>query len=238
MNGAGRYLSGAPVQAALIDLDGTLLDTLPDLARAARAMLSELGLADLQGEAIGSFVGKGVGNLVRRCLDASCATVPDYALHAAALESFERHYQRCNGDESLVYPGVREGLAAMRSDGIWLACVTNKAARFALPLLSRSGLAPFFDAVVTPERVARPKPHPEPYLEACRMLQTSPAESVVIGDSGIDGEAARGAGCRYLLVPYGFREGLALREIESDGIVATLLEAASLIRSKPNQDPE
>ncbi len=238
MNGAGRRLSGAPVRAVLIDLDGTLLDTLPDLARAARTMLADLGLADIQGETVGSFVGKGVGHLVRRCLEASSPGEPDNALLEAALESFERHYQRCNGDESLVYPGVREGLAVMRGDGMRLACVTNKAARFALPLLSRRALAPFFEAVVTPERVARIKPHPEPYLEACRMLQTSPAESVVIGDSGIDGEAARGPGCRFLLVPYGFREGLSLREIESDGIVATLLEAASLIRSQPSQDPE
>ncbi len=238
MNEAASSLRGGPVRAVLIDLDGTLLDTLPDLARAAREMLAELELPEVARDALGGLVGKGVRHLVRRCVEAASGSDPDEMLLESALEAFERHYRMCNGDETLVYPGVREGLEAMRVDGRRLACVTNKAARFSLPLLARCGLAPFFDAVVTPERVARPKPHPEPYVEACRLLRSTPAASVVIGDSGIDGAAARAAGCRYLLVPYGFRERIPLREIESDGIVATLLEAASLFRGKPDQDPD
>lgn len=219
------------VRAALIDLDGTLLATLPDLAHAAQAALRELGLPDVPQAKVEVFVGRGVRNLVRCCLEFSSGKAPDTAQLERALARFEAHYADCNGKESKPYPGVIEGLQKMRADGLLLACVTNKAARFTHPLLAATGLAEFFGVVVTPENAPRPKPHPDPYLEACRLLGTSAAESVVIGDSAIDGESARKAGCRYFLVPYGYREGAALRDVESDGIVATLLQAAILLQS-------
>lgn len=220
-----------PPRAALIDLDGTLLDTLPDLARAAQAALHDLGLAPVPEASVERFVGRGVRNLVRCCVEFSSGGPAEASVLDRALERFEEHYAECNGKESTPYPGVLEGLRRMRADGLLLACVTNKAARFTRPLLCATGLAEFFGAVVTPENSPRPKPDPDPYLEACRLLGTSPSQSVVIGDSAIDGESARKAGCRYLLVPYGYREGAALREVESDGIVASLLEAAILLQA-------
>jgi phosphoglycolate phosphatase len=107
--------------------------------------------------------------------------------------------------------------------------VTNKASAFTAPLLEKTGLAPFFDAVVTSDQVGRRKPHPEPFLHACRALGVAPGEAAVVGDSANDAEAARAAGCRVLLVSYGYSEGRDVRSLDSDGVVATLGEAAELL---------
>lgn len=214
----------AAVRAALIDLDGTLLDTAPDLAAAANAMLAELGLPALEQAAVSAFIGKGVQHLVGRCLEAA-----GRAADGTELEIFSRHYERGSGRLAAAYPGVREGLAAMQAAGLALACVTNKSARFTAPLLEATGLAPWFQAVVTGDAVGRRKPHPEPFLHACRLLGVAPREAVVVGDSANDAQAARAAGCRFLLVPYGYREGRAVEEIPNDGIVDSLLAAARLI---------
>jgi len=213
-------------RAALIDLDGTLLDTAPDLAAAANATLAELGRAPLAGETVRDFVGKGIAHLVRRALDAGAATPADEGVFEAACRRFAEHYARLNGAASRPFDGVVEGLAEMRAMGLRLACVTNKIARFTDPLLEKSGVRRFFDAVVTSDQAGARKPDPAIFLEACRRLGVLPGEACVIGDSANDADGARAAGCRFLLVPYGYREGRGLREIESDGIVATLREAA------------
>lgn len=218
-----------PVRAALIDLDGTLLDTAPDLAAAANAMLAELGLGSLPDAQVRDFVGRGIGVLVERCLDAVGA---GQGRHAEALVALSIHYDRTNGQASRLYPGVTEGLDAMQRAGLALACVTNKAERFTRPLLERTGLAASFNSIVTADRVGKRKPHPEPFLAACRELRVEPGEAVVIGDSANDAEAARAAGCVFLLVPYGYREGRGLHEIPCDGIVDTLLEAASRLSAQ------
>jgi phosphoglycolate phosphatase len=213
-------------RAVLVDLDGTLLDTAPDLAVAVNAMLAELALAPLATDAVRDFVGRGIDHLVLRSLQASAGHAPQERLCAAARESFARHYERANGKAARVYPGVREGLAAVREQGLPLACVTNKLARFTLPLLAATGLAEGLDAVVTSDMVGRRKPDPAILLHACRALEVEPAQAVVIGDSENDRQAARAAGCGFLLVPYGYREGRDVQDIECDGIVATLMDAA------------
>lgn len=210
-------------RAALVDLDGTLLDTAPDLAAAANAMLAELGLGALDEARVRDFVGRGIGVLAERCLEAVGAAA---ARHAEALASLGAHYERLNGAAARAYPGVAEGLAALRAGGVALACVTNKPERYTRPLLERAGLAGRFDAVITADRVGQRKPHPEPFLAACRALGVSAAEAVAIGDSANDALAARAAGCRFLLVPYGYREGLALEAIACDAQVADLGAAA------------
>lgn len=223
-------LGGAPVRAALIDLDGTLLDTLPGLAAAAQRMLADLRLPAVPEEALEDFVGRGVRHLVQSCLEFSLRRAVDAPTLETALQRFDIHY---TGSEASPYPGAPEGLERMAAAGIGLACVTNKASRYALALLSSSGLANFFDAIVTPETTGCRKPHPEPFRAACRVLGVAARNAVAIGDSAIDAEGARAAGCRFLLVPYGYRERVPLREIDSDGIVASLLEAADLFRAGP-----
>jgi phosphoglycolate phosphatase len=217
-------------RAALIDLDGTLLDTAPDLAAAANATLAELGRPGLPVETVRDFVGQGIAHLLRRSLEASTGAAAADAVFDAAFARFAGHYARLNGAAARPFEGVLEGLADMKAIGLRLACVTNKIARFTEPLLVASGLRPYFDAVVTSDSAGARKPDPAIFLEACRQLDVPSQEACVIGDSANDAEGARAAGCRFLLVPYGYREGRGLREIESDGIVATLREAAKLLR--------
>jgi phosphoglycolate phosphatase len=215
--------------AALIDLDGTLLDTAPDLAVAANATLRELGLQGLETAAIRDYVGKGIAHLMRRSLEAVLGRAPEAALFERAQALFAVHYERVNGQASRPFPGVVEGLAAMRAQGLKLACVTNKIQRFTLPLLEKTGLAGRFDCVVTSDLAGARKPDPAVFLHACRQLGVAPAEAAVIGDSDNDGDAARAAGCRFLLVPYGYREGKALADVRCDGVVQSLVEAAALV---------
>jgi len=217
-------------RAALIDLDGTLLDTAPDLAAAANATLAELGRPLLPVAVVRDFVGQGIAHLVRRSLEASTGAAAADALFDAACARFGEHYARLNGAAAQPFEGVLEGLADMKAMGLRLACVTNKIARFTEPLLVASGLRGSFDAVVTSDQAGARKPDPAIFLDACRRLGVPPGEACVIGDSANDAEGARAAGCRFLLVPYGYREGRGLREIESDGIVATLREAAKLLQ--------
>jgi len=195
------------VKGVLVDLDRTLLDTAPDLAAAANAMLADLGCAALQVEKIGSFIGEGIAVLVRRVLDA-CFGENEARLHLVrALEHFERHYEVANGCHSAPYPGVVEGLRAMRWQGLKLACVTNKPMRFAEPLLARFDLLALLDTLVGGDSTGAKKPDPEPVLEACRRLGVPPGACVLIGDSAHDARAARLAGTSFLAVPYGYAGG-------------------------------
>ena len=215
-------------RAVLLDLDGTLLDTAPDIAAAANAMLAGQGLGPLPADVIRNFIGKGIPHLVERCLvEAGLPLV--CAQLEPALRAFGDHYRAFNGKSSLPYPGVVEGLQRLRKASVKLACVTNKARAFTAPLLEATGLAPLLDAVVTSDDVRRRKPDPEPYLHACKVLQVAPDKAVVIGDSANDAEAGRAAGCRVLLVAYGYSEGRDVRELDSDGVSATFADALELI---------
>lgn len=218
-------------RAALLDLDGTLLDTAPDLAAAANATLAQLGLPRVEPARVRDFVGQGLAVLVRRALAASLGREPDEALLARAQACFAGHYDRENGRASAPFPGVVEGLEAMRAQGLALACVTNKIARYTAPLLAKTKLERYFDAVVTSDAAGARKPDPAVFLHACRLLGVAPAAACVIGDSANDAEGARAAGIRFLLVPWGYREGRALEEIPCDAIVASLTEAARRLQN-------
>lgn len=210
------------VRAVLIDLDGTLVDSVQDLAAAANAMLAEHGRAALAVDTVRSYVGRGIANLVQRCFGGEPA--PE-----GALASFRRHYRQTNGRQAHVYPGVIEGLQAMRALGLPLACVTNKAEAFVPPLLDAMGLAGFFDLLVCGDTVPRVKPDPLPLLYACERFAVAPQEALMIGDSLNDVRAARAAGCPVVCVPYGYSEGRSLQAADCDAIVPTLAAAAQLL---------
>jgi len=216
-------------RAVLIDLDGTLVDSVPDLARAANAMRVEFGLSPLREDVIATFVGKGIENLVHRALSGSMDGRAEQARFPEALQAFRHAYHVVNGEKARIFEGVVEGLQAMKAQGLRIAVVTNKPAEFTAPLLERIGLRAYFDAVVSGDSVARKKPDPDPMLHACALLGVQPAEAVVVGDSMNDASAAKAAGCRVLLVPYGYNEGRDVHAIESDGIVSSLLDAARWI---------
>jgi phosphoglycolate phosphatase len=223
----GLRLTG--IKAAIIDLDGTMLDTAPDFHVAINRMRDELGLGPIDVETIKHFVGKGTENLMRRvlALDYDDAGVERH--FDKALASYSRHYLAINGDYATLYPKVIEGLEAMRAKGLRLACVTNKPIAFTTPLLAKKGLSGYFEVVYGGDSLPKKKPDPYPFAKVCEDFALAPGQAVAIGDSSNDAEAARAAGCRVLNVPYGYNHGEPIQNVESDGIVPTLLAAAHTI---------
>ncbi len=214
--------------AVLLDLDGTLLDTVPDIAHAANAMRADLGLPPLAQAEIASFVGRGVDTLILRTLAADLrGTEVPAELFERGRASFYPHYHAVNGQKAVLFDGVLPGLHQLQTMGLKLAIVTNKATEFTLPLLERTGLSGFMQAVVCGDTLARRKPHPAPMLHACALLGSTPARSVAVGDSVHDAESARAAGCSVLAVPYGYNEGNSVQTLDVDAIVETI-EAAAL----------
>ncbi len=219
------------VCAVLFDLDGTLLDTIPDLHAAACAMLCDLGRPELDRQTISHYVGRGIPNLVKRVLAGSLAAADDAApAPQAALASFKRHYARENGRHAIIYPGVLEGLQALKAQGFLLAVITNKAAAFTLPLLEMTGLARYFDVVVSGDQLPRPKPDAMPLIWACGRLNVSPADAVFVGDSVNDFLSGRAAGCHVFLLPYGYNEGRDVQELDCDAIVPTVESVVKHLR--------
>jgi phosphoglycolate phosphatase len=218
------------IQAVIIDLDGTMLDTAPDFLVAVNRMRAEFMLAAIDIATIKRFVGKGSENLIERvlALDFSAEQITQH--FDAAMESYQRHYLRINGDFSMLYPDVVQGLQAMQVQGLRMACVTNKPLAFALPLIQKKGLSAYFEVVYGGDSFSLKKPDPIALLQVCTDFDLAPAKVLAIGDSSNDAQAARAANCPVLLVPYGYNHGEAIQNVESDGIVASLLEAATLIR--------
>ncbi|MCU6435158.1 phosphoglycolate phosphatase [Undibacterium sp. Jales W-56] len=217
------------IQAVIIDLDGTMLDTAPDFLVAINRMRAELGLTPLDITTITNFVGKGSENLIHRVLavDFDEATIATH--FEAALAAYQHHYLAINGDYSRLYPKVIEGLDAMRARGLRLACVTNKPMNFTLPLLAKKGLSDYFAIVYGGDSFPRKKPDPMALLQVCRDFKLLPAQVLAIGDSSNDAQAARAAGCPVLHVPYGYNHGEAIQNVDTDGIVGNLWEAAQLL---------
>jgi len=213
-----------PLRSATFDLDGTLVDSIPDLAAACHAMLAELGQPSRTDDDIHRFVGKGMAVLVERCLTWEAA--PETTLLQAGIASFRRHYADINGRASTVYPGVVDGLEAFRALGLPLGVVTNKPAAFTAPLLERMGLAAYFEVVISGDTLAFKKPGPEPLLHACTLLATEPGLNLHVGDSLNDIESARAAGCPVICVPYGYNEGRLVDSADCDALVSDLVAAA------------
>lgn len=223
---ARPQLRGAAPRAVILDLDGTLVDTAEDLAVAANAMRAQCGLPPLPTARIVAFVGKGVDVLVHRAITDAPDGRLDDARFRSARAMFLEHYHHENGRHSRPYANVEAGLDAMLDLGLVLGCCTNKPAAFTVPLLEQTGLAPRLQQVVCGDTLPNRKPHPEPLLYIAERFGLSPSEVLVIGDSENDALAARAANMPVWLVPYGYREGMALEDIDADGVVADLLEAS------------
>jgi phosphoglycolate phosphatase len=232
--------AGAPLhaRAVLIDLDGTLLDTVPDLAAAVNAMRTDFGHPPLPHATVAAYVGKGADVLIHRALTDALDGRAEAAVHARARDAFFAHYRRLNGAAARVYDGVPAALDALRERGLRLACVTNKPREFTLALLDRVGLAARFDAIVAGDDTLERKPHPAPLLAACARLGVEPGAAVMVGDSENDLAAARAAGCAVVLVEGGYNEGRPVAGLNADAIVAALAEAARLIVALPQSHPQ
>lgn len=210
-----------PLHAAIVDLDGTMVDTLGDFHAALGGMLTALNLPAVQRHFVERSIGKGSEHLIRQTLTEVGAP---QSLYDAAWDAYQGHYARINGGWADVYPGVVEGLQALRHRGMRLACLTNKPGAFARDLLAMKGLAPFFDIVFGGDAFERKKPDPLPLLKACEALGTKPSQTLMLGDSSNDAKAARAAGCPVVLVTYGYNHGEPIREVDADGFVDRLDE--------------
>ncbi|MET0680375.1 MAG: phosphoglycolate phosphatase [Burkholderiales bacterium] len=226
-------MSRPQFRAVLFDLDGTLLDTAPDLAAAANAMLADLGLPARDPAAIATYIGRGIPALVHRSLTGSLDVTADASLFERALRLFERRYAEESGRRAEPYPGVVQGLTRIRALRLGIGCVTNKAGRFTQELLDRKGLARFFGCVVSGDTLARKKPDPLPVVHACDLLGAHPRDALLIGDSLNDVLAARAAGCAVWCVPYGYNEGRPVGALDCDAIVGDLVEAARRLEGAP-----
>ena len=215
-----------PLAAAIVDLDGTMIDTLGDFVVALNCMLDDLRLPGIDRAAIGRMIGKGSEHLVRSAL-AHSGGAPQ--LYPAAWDAYQHHYLAINGQHADVYPGVVEGLTLLKSCGLKLACLTNKPTNFALPLLAAKGLDGFFSVVFGGDAFERKKPDPLPLRKTCEALPSLPAQTLMIGDSSNDAAAARAAGCPVLLVTYGYNHGEPVRAMDADGFVDSLAELARLL---------
>lgn len=224
----------ARVRGIAFDLDGTLLDTLPDLAAAGNAMLSELGRESVSEAVVRSYIGDGVPALTKRLLTGSLTGEPDGALFERALASFQAHYLDGLSRSTRPYPGVVEGLIRLQSIGIRLACVTNKPERFTRPLLKAHGLDPYFEVVLGGDSLPRKKPDPLPLRHCCEAFGVLPEALLYCGDSAIDVAAARAAGSPVVCVPYGYTGGRDVRDLGADAIVPTVLELARAIPLAPS----
>lgn len=218
------------VSAVVIDLDGTLLHTAPDLAEAGRRMMEELGLPPVPEETVKTYIGNGVARLIKRILTGSMDGEPDAALFERARPIYEKHYAEVVSLHSRPFPDVVEGLQALKQAGYRLACITNKAEKFTVPLLKDTGLYDYFELILSGDTLPRRKPDPLPLLHACEVFGVTPDKMLLIGDSLNDTQAARAAGCHVFCVPYGYNRGRPVRELDLDAVVDSLLHAARLIR--------
>ncbi len=216
----------APIRAALIDLDGTLIDTLGDFDAALNATLAELALPALSRAEIERRVGKGSEHLIRASLQ---AVGGDPGLYERAWTTYQRHYDAANGRYAQVYPGVLHGLQWLQARGVRMACVTNKPGRFAQDLLRAKGLHGFFERVFGGDAFAQRKPHPLPLLMAARALEAEPAHTLMVGDSSNDAQAARAAGCPVVLVTYGYNHGEPVRSVDADAWLDSLTQLADFL---------
>lgn len=210
------------IRAAIVDLDGTMVDTLGDFWVVLQHTLSDMGchpieLARVDREFVSLTVGKGTEDLLRRSLAHAWGLPDDDAEVIAqvplAWQHYQGHYTRLNGLHSEVYPGVDSGLQRLRNKGLSLACLTNKPTAFAKQLLERKGLRHHFAHVFGGDAFEKKKPDPLPLIRTCEALGHVPGDTVMIGDSSNDAQAAAAAGCPVVLVTYGYNHGHPIEDV-------------------------
>ncbi|MBK1617676.1 phosphoglycolate phosphatase [Lamprobacter modestohalophilus] len=213
----------------LIDLDGTLVDSVPDLTFCVDEMMARLGRPPRGEPAVRQWVGNGVERLVVRALTGQLDGEPDAADFERALPIFLELYAENTATRSVLYPGVREGLDLLRARGYRLGCVTNKAGRFTEPLLKAVGIRDTFELVVSGDALPEKKPSPLPLLHAAKHFGVEPTAALMLGDSVSDVRAARAAGFGIICVSYGYNHGDDIRTAEPDAVIDALTELDDLL---------
>lgn len=212
----------------LIDLDGTLIDSVPDLAYAVDTMMATLELPQRGEDAVRCWVGNGIERLVKRALLDDLHGEPDEALFERALPIFKTAYAQCNGQHSKLYPGVREGLDWLKSQNFIVACITNKAEQFTVPLLKALSVYDDFELVLSGDTLPKKKPDPLPLFHAAEHFKVDPHDALMLGDSVNDVQAARAAGFQVVCVPYGYNHGEDIHTAEPDAVIESFTELSTL----------
>jgi phosphoglycolate phosphatase len=232
-NRAAAQWRGRPLAAVLFDLDGTLLDTVADIALALNRTMTEFGCKAPAAREVRDMIGRGSPILIQRAAAAQGRTL-DESTQAAMLERFFHYYgqlEESNEDTAQPFAGAAESLRALHGAGLRTAVVTNKQHRFAAALLERRGLSGWVDIVVGGDTCPRRKPDPQPVLFACESLQVPASESLMVGDSVNDAQAARAAGIPIVCVSYGYNEGRDPRTLDCDALLDTLAELPALLEA-------
>jgi phosphoglycolate phosphatase len=225
-NGTKRMTIRKP-EMILIDVDGTMVDSVPDLAFCVDEMMRALGREPRGETRVRDWVGNGVERLVRRALTGQLDGEPDEADFDSAYPIFLQLYADNTSKRSLLYPGVREGLDYLKTAGYALGCVTNKAERFTIPLLKDLGIHDQFEIVICGDTLEYSKPHPAPLLHAAEFFKVDPAQALMVGDSISDVKAARAAGFTIACVPYGYNHGEDIRSAKPDALIDTLADLST-----------
>jgi phosphoglycolate phosphatase len=214
----------------LIDVDGTLVDSVPDLAFCVDEMMKQLGMPVRGEAAVRQWVGNGVQRLTERALTNNLDGYPDAELFARAMPIFMELYAENTSKRSRLYDGVVEGLDFLQScKGLKLGCVTNKAEQFTLPLMKDLGIFDRFEIIVSGDTLPEKKPHPLPLLHAAEKLGVKPEDAVMIGDSKSDVKAARAAGFQIICMTYGYNHGEDIRNYHPDAVIDSMTELSTLI---------
>ncbi len=213
----------------LIDVDGTLVDSVPDLTYCVDQMMQQLGLPERGEQAVRQWVGNGVERLVKRALLNQLDGEPDEQMYTRALPIFRALYAENTCRRSHLYAGVREGLDYLRDRQYRLGCVTNKAAEFTLPLLRELRLQDYFEVTICGDDTARKKPDPLPLLTAAERMAVTPQQSLMLGDSQSDVKAARAAGFQVICVSYGYNHGEDIRGFAPDAVIDSFTELANYL---------
>jgi phosphoglycolate phosphatase len=218
------------VKMVMIDLDGTLIDSVPDLAAAANRMLADLKRPEWDMAHYRAWIGNGVPRFVKRALTGEMQAEPDAKLYEQALALFRMHYAAAVSDLSRPYPGVVEALERLKAQGFSLACITNKAEAFTLPLLRNLDLYKYFQLVLSGDSLPKQKPDPLPLRHACAHFGIDSSHGVLVGDSSNDVQAARAAGMPVICVTYGYNHGHDIRQSLPDAVVDSLTDVPPYLR--------
>ena len=216
-------------EMVLIDVDGTLVDSVPDLAFCVDETMKAMDMP-LRGEAIvRHWVGNGVERLVKRALLNDLNGEPDDALFDKALPIFQDLYSENTSKRSCLYDGVTEALDFLKSTDVKIGCVTNKASQFTLPILKDLGIFDYFEHVLCGDEVERKKPDPQPLLMVAEKLGVNPKASLMLGDSMSDVKAARAAEFSIICMSYGYNHGEDIRDYNPDAVVDSMAEIKNIV---------
>ena len=227
--------SSRRIEAAIIDLDGTMVDTMGDFVVTINLMLRDIGYAPVDRDVVALRVGKGSESLVKSVLNhvesqsIRAQAAPEKRVNFdQALALYQQHYRSVNGQHAQAYSGVVEGLQTLQKAGLKLACLTNKPIAFARELLKLKGLDGYFSQVFGGDSFAAKKPDALPVLKTCEALGTLPANTLMVGDSSNDAQAARAAGCPVVLVTYGYNHGEPIASAGADRLISSFVELMAL----------